>query len=301
VRGETGLASSGGVTIWYEDIAPAGDARGTVLLNASMAADALTWPPSFLRALTGAGYRVIRHDYRGTGLSDWMRKWDKKHPYTLADMANDAIAVLNERGVERAHIIGLSFGGMVAQELALGHPGRVLSLTLMSTSGHPGDPSLPSLTSGYLLKSLVGGLPALKYRILGGEKNLIRERIARMIAAGVEVNTRETAELVLHDLRERNGINAKALFQHLAASHASGSRHDRLRALRVPTMIVHGTEDKVFPIEHGRKLAELMPGAETVWLEGAGHMLPYPAMSDVEKRIIAHLEKQGASHVDQGP
>ncbi|TGG88621.1 hypothetical protein E4656_20155 [Natronospirillum operosum] len=87
IRGETGFAASDGLQIWYEIIAPGGEPQGVVLLNMSMAGDALLWPPAFVRAFTDAGYRVIRYDYRGTGMSDWVEHWDSRHPYSLSDMA----------------------------------------------------------------------------------------------------------------------------------------------------------------------------------------------------------------------
>jgi pimeloyl-ACP methyl ester carboxylesterase len=248
ISGDIGTVSSNGAPIWYEDMAPVDSPRGTVLLNMSMAADALIWPPSFVRALTDAEYRVIRYDYRGTGMSDWMKDWDSKHPYTLADMADDAIAVLNERSVERAHLIGLSLGGMVAQEIAIRNPERVSSLTLMSTSGYAGDPNLPNLSMSYFLGSFVQGIPLLKYRLMGGEKNIIKERIGRVIDAGIEVDIQETAELVLYDLRKRKGINLRALLQHRAATDAGGSRYDKLKVLYVPTLVIHGENDDTVPL-----------------------------------------------------
>ena len=134
ITGTTGETDASGIRIWYESIPPVGRERGVVLLFMAIGGDALFWPPAFLRELSGAGYRVIRFDQRGTGASDWIQGWSRAHPYTLVDMARDAIAVLDAAGAERAHLIGLSLGGMVAQEVAILQPHRVASLTLMSTS-----------------------------------------------------------------------------------------------------------------------------------------------------------------------
>lgn len=291
IRGATGFATSDGLRIWYESITPATEPKGVVLLNMSMAVDALKWPPAFIRAFTDAGYHVIRYDYRGTGMSDWVEHWDSKHPYSLMDMAEDAVAVLDALNVERAHLVGMSLGGMVAQEIAIHHPERVFSLTLMSTSGYAADPQLPSLSLWYLFTSIVQGLPNIKYRLMGGEKNLIKDRLAKMIGAGIEVDAQETAEVVAYDLRERKGINIRALLQHRAASDASGSRYERLKMLEVPTLVIHGTDDKMFPVDHGKRVAELIPGAEALWLEGVGHVFPYPNMGSVNARIHSHLAK----------
>jgi pimeloyl-ACP methyl ester carboxylesterase len=208
ILGEAGFVTSDGLQLWYESIAPAGEPQGVVLLNTGMAGDSIAWPPMFVRAFVDAGYRLIRYDFRGTGMSDWVKHWNSRYPYSLTDMAKDAVAVLDALNVEQAHLVGLSLGGMVAQEIAVRHPERVSSLTLMSTSGYAGDqqlPILPMLSSRHFYLSIARGLPIIKYRFMGGEKNLIKERIAQMIMAGIEVDIQETAEVVLFALRERKG------------------------------------------------------------------------------------------------
>lgn len=107
VTGESGYARSDEVRIWFESIAPVGAEKGVVLLNIALGANSLYWPPAFLRALSGAGYRVVRYDQRGTGASSRMPDWSRRHPYSLIDMAGDAIAVLDELRIARAHVIGL--------------------------------------------------------------------------------------------------------------------------------------------------------------------------------------------------
>lgn len=293
VAGETGYAESSGVRIWYEAIPPEGPEQGTVLLSMALAGDALFWPPSFIRALTAAGYRVIRYDQRGTGASDWMPGWNRKRPYSLLDMAEDATAVLEAQHVERAHLIGLSLGGMVSQEVAIAHPHRVASLTLLSTAADPTDMSLPSMRIGALVRSSLAGLPLLRYRLLGGEANLVKERIAKTILVNGEdgLNVEELAELVLYDLRYRHGVNLRALVQHQAAVTVTRSRYTLLSSVRVPALVIHGTADAMMPIEHAHKLVGLIPGAQHLWLDGAAHQFPYPDMPTVTRAIISHLDQ----------
>lgn len=292
IVGKTGFASSGGLDIWYEDILPQDSSRGTILLLMAMGGNALFWPPKFIRALVQAGYQVIRYDHRGTGMSDWVSDWDSKNPYTLQDMASDAIAVLDELDIKQAHLVGLSMGGMVAQEIAIHHSARVASLTLIMTSGYIGDPDVPGLSSRYFWSSLIRGLPLLKYRILGGEKNLVKEIIAKTIAAtgykGLDI--KELAELVLFDIRKHRGINLKALLQHQTAVSISGSRFEKLKTLHPPTLVIHGTEDQFIPIGHGKKLAEAIPNAKGVWLSGLGHVFPVHNMDILLMEITNHLE-----------
>jgi pimeloyl-ACP methyl ester carboxylesterase len=297
VVGDTGFAQSDGLDIWYECIPPKGASKGTVLLLMGMGGDGLFWPPAFVRAFVAAGYRTIRYDYRGTGLSDWMKDWDRHNPYTLADMAEDAIAVLDALNIPQAHLVGLSLGGMIAQEIAIAQPDRVASLTLMMTSGYIGDSDLPGLTSRYLIGSAIKGLPLLRYRLLGGEKNLIKERLAKtIVVAGIEgLDVRETAELVLYDLRQRRGLNLKATLQHQTAINIAGSRFGKLEALDAPTLVIHGTADQLIPVEHGRKLVAAIPRAEGLWLDGVGHVFPVPDMDSLMEHILRHLERSGIS------
>jgi pimeloyl-ACP methyl ester carboxylesterase len=292
IVGKTGFASSDGLEIWYELIIPEISPKGTVLLLMGMGGDSLFWPPKFIRALVHAGYQVIRYDHRGTGMSDWVIDWDRKNPYTLRDMANDVVAILDELDIKQAHLIGLSMGGMVAQEVAISHSARVASLTLMMTSGYIGDPDVPGLTSRYFWTSLIKGLPLSKYRLIGGEKNLIKERIAKTITArGYEgLDIREIAELVLFHIRKRRGINLRALFQHQTAVSISGSRFEKLKTLNVPTFVIHGTDDQFIPVEHGKKLVDIIPNAKGLWLDGVGHDFPIPDMESLLTKITAHLE-----------
>ncbi|MBP8949855.1 MAG: alpha/beta hydrolase [Candidatus Promineofilum sp.] len=291
LRGETGLATSGSIQIWYESILPEGTPQGSILLLMGMGGDCLMWPPSFVRTLVDAGYHVIRYDHRGTGMSDWVKGWSRQQPYTLADMAGDAIAVLNATQTGRAHLVGLSMGGMVAQEAAIQAPDRVASLTLMMTSGHVDDPDLPQTSSRYFIDSLSKGLPLLKYRLKGGERNLIKERIAKQIAfLGTEgLDVQALAEVVTYDLRHRRGINLQAMRQHLTAISNSGSRYERLSTLNVPTLVIHGTDDLLIPLEHAKKLVATIPDAEGVWLDGVGHAFPMAEMAKVIERILLHV------------
>lgn len=291
VAGETGYADSSGVRIWYESIPAEKPEQGVVLLNISMGGHSLFWPRAFIRGLTGAGYRVIRYDQRGTGASDWLPEWSRKHPYSLLDMAADAIAVLDALQVERAHVVGLSLGGFVAQEIAIGHPDRVASLTLMSSAADPTDQALPEPHFGRMLRAGLAGIPLLRYRLLGGEKNLVKGVVAKTIRGLGDENldVEETAELVLYDLRYRRGINLRAIMQHQAAVTVTRSRYESLRRLRVPTLVIHGTADDFLPIEHARKLVELIPGAEHLWLGGVGHQFPYPDLSAITQAIVSHL------------
>ncbi|TVR59866.1 MAG: alpha/beta hydrolase [Spirochaetaceae bacterium] len=300
VAGTTGMADSNGVRIWYESIDPEATPKGTVLLCLSMGGNALYWPPSYIRAFLDAEYSVIRYDHRDAGMSDRIVEWDRKNPYSLIEMAADGVAVLDALEVGKAHVVGLSLGGMVAQEIAVACPDRVASLTLMSTSGDATDPDLPGLSTRYLLGSAFKGLPLLKYRLLGGERNRVKEIIAKMssVVGPDELDMREMAEVVLYDLRERRGVNMNAVLRHQAAVAATRGRHALLGSLSVPTLVIHGTDDRMLPFDHGKKLADSIPTAERIFLDGVGHVFPYPGMSSVTERIISFIDR--ATEPDTG-
>lgn len=292
VSGRTGFATSDGLKIWYESIPPTGPPKGTVLLIFGMAGDALIWPPKFVQAFVEAGYRVVRYDNRGTGMSDWVENWDPDNPYSVADMARDALAVLDVLEISEAHLVGLSLGGMIAQEVGIQRPDKVASLTLMLTSGDVGDPELPHMSTRAFLRPMLQGIALLiRYYMFGGERNLIKTRIAKIIMVnGYEgLDIREIAEVVLYDLRNRRGLNVKAGRQHQVAAGVSSARYEGLRALRAPALVIHGTADDMLPFEHGKKLAATLPHAKGLWLEGVGHVFPLPKMDEINKKIVAHM------------
>ena len=112
------------------------------------------------------------------------------------------------------------------------------------------------------------------------------------------LDIKETAEVVLYDLRKRRGINVRAVFQHQAAVTISGSRYEKLRMLDVPTLVIHGTADQFIPVEHGRKLVDVIPNAEGLWLDGVGHIFPVPNMDALTKIIIAPIDAKLMSGID---
>lgn len=295
LRGQSGYARSGSIQLWYEDMTPTeAPEAGTVLLLMSMGGDALMWPRAFLDSLLAAGFRVVRFDQRGTGLSDWMDTWTRKSAYGLSDLADDALAILDHLGVESAHVCGVSLGGMVAQELAIQHPSRVASLVLLSTSPDVTDESLPTMRVGYLLRTIWKSLPLLRYRVAGGEENLVKERVAKVTLVQPDPpleDVRDLAQHVLYDLRCRRGVHASAVIQHQVAAAVSLRRSVLLADIRVPTLVIHGELDPILPIEHGRRLAQLIPSARSLFLPDAGHVLLYPPMPPVMQAIVDHLRR----------
>jgi pimeloyl-ACP methyl ester carboxylesterase len=293
VTGKTGFAKSQGVDIWYESIAPERPAKGAVLLIMGISNDALGWPQKFIRGLVDSGYQVIRYDHRGTGQSDWMKDWNSKQPYSLTDMADDGVAVLNSLGIQKANVVGISMGGMIAQELAINHPDRVATLSSIMSSGYIEDPALPPISSAVawdLVKV------ALKYGIIGTDRNMIKMHIASRIIlrgkANYQLDMKELAEQVLYDIRKRKGYNSDVSRQHQAAVFLSGSRYDKLKNLRVPTLVVHGKADPFIPIAHGKKCAAIIPGADSLWIDNMGHDLPGYLTGTLTRALITNFQRK---------
>lgn len=296
VSGHSGRARSGEVGIWYESVQPERPAQGTVLLVMGISNDALGWPQPFIDGLVDAGFQVIRYDHRDTGLSDW----DVDAGYSLTEMAADAIAVLDALDVEQTHVVGVSMGGMIAQEIALRHPARTRTLALLMSSGHIEDRGIAPV-SGDVAKELIK--VSLKYGVVGGERNMIKLHVASRIIlrgdAGYPVGVRNTAQQVLYNLRVRRGYNHAASAAHQAAVRRTGSRLEQLRDLDIPTLVVHGKVDPFIPIAHGEKLEQTTPGARGLWLDDMGHDLPEPLFEPISSALISHFRGEKGAEADQ--
>lgn len=273
-----------------------GDPQGeTILLIAGLGLQLVSWPEDFCKGLTDQGFRVIRFDNRDSGLSTKMTHLGKPNlqlaffkslfhmplfsGYTLYDMAKDAVGLLDALDVEKAHIVGASMGGMIAQVLAARHPERVLSLTsLMSTTGRPGLPGPSFAASNALFSrpanprdfdSVVDHYVRL-FRVIGSPKYPTPEAELR----------RRVVESA------RRNVTASGTARQMMAVAAGGDRSTQLRSIRVPTLVIHGTADPLVPIACGRDTARLIPGAVLHEIEGMGHDLP-PALDGLLSGLIA--------------
>jgi len=287
LKGEEGFAYNGDIKIWYESILPKDSIKGTVLLIMGISNDALAWPNYFIDPLVASGYQVVRFDNRGTGLSDWMDDWDEDNAYSLSDMANDAVAVLDKLEIDKTHVIGVSLGGMIAQTLSLEHPDRLHTLTSMMSTGYMMDEDLPFVNTK-LMKKLV--LTQAKYGLVRTEKNAVKLHLTtRQLLRGsldYQIGVEDLAQSVLYNLRKRKGDNHLAFRQHSAATFKSGSRYEALKTLTTPTLIIHGTTDPLIDFAHGKKCFELIPNATNFWVEGMGHDIPEPLSGEIVGRIV---------------
>ena len=289
VKGKSGYVISDNYKIWYESITPKDTNKGVILLFMGMASDALGWPQTFIDKLVDSGYQVIRYDYRGTGQSDWIEDW-QQNPYSLADLAKDAKTILDTLKISKAHLIGLSLGGMVAQEFAIENADRTQTLTSIMSSGNIVDKELPKISKSIIFDFTKIGI---KYGIFQSEKNTIKLILsAKVILRGdaqYDIDVKGTAEQVLYNLKKRKGYNPNASSQHDEAANLSGSRYDKLKDLKIPVLIIHGLNDSFVSIKHSEKLASVIPNSKTKWFNNMGHDLPLNLIDPINKEIISNI------------
>jgi len=286
------IIETNGIQIAYDE---QGDPRGEpVLLIAGLGLQLISWPDAFCKGLTEQGFRVIRFDNRDSGLSSKMDHFGKPNlhlaffktlfhmplfsGYTLYDMARDAIGVLDALKIGKAHIVGASMGGMIAQIIAARYPHRVLTLTsIMSTSGRPGLPG-PSLAASNAMfsrpanprnmNSVIDHFVHL-FRVIGSPayptpEAELRQRVARSV---------------------RRNVCARGTARQIMAVASSGDLVAQLRTIRLPALIIHGTDDPLVPVACGRDTARLIPNAILHEVEGMGHDFP-PALDEVLSGLI---------------
>ncbi|WP_294045690.1 alpha/beta hydrolase [Sphingomonas sp.] len=293
-------AKANGIELEYE-IDGADDAP-PVLLIMGLGAQLTLWPMPMVEQLVARGYRVIRYDNRDIGLSTkfdaagiplmpgviaaMMMGVKPDVPYLLADMAADAIGLLDALGIARAHIIGASMGGMIAQMVAAAYPERVLSLTsIMSTTGNP---ALPPATTEAMT-------------VLTTRPDCIDEdaivahgvRIEKVIGSpGYPADPEKLSAQVRAGFRR--SYHPPGFARQMVAIVASGDRRDALRTITAPTMVIHGVDDPLVPLAGGRDTAATIPGAQIVEILGMGHNLPealIPQVLDAFERVA----KDGAA------
>lgn len=286
-------ASGEQISVEYETFGSPADPA--LLLIMGFTAQLTLWPEAFCAELAECGRFVIRFDNRDCGLST-------KHdgvvvdiaavigaaladdpaqrpsvPYTLSDMADDAVGLLDHLGIAAAHLAGASMGGMIAQTVAIEHPDRTLSLTsIMSTTGEP-EVSTPSPEAG---AALLAPPPT--------------DRDAFIAAAAGSMLWKSKKYGDLDKVRAEYARDYDRSFypegsaRQLTAIYASGRRTDALAVLDTPTLVIHGRDDTLFPIEAGLRTSELVPGSKLLLLADMGHDLPEPLWPTVVDAIISH-------------
>jgi len=292
--------NANGIKIEYDSF---GERSGApLLLVMGLGGQMLLWDDEFCQRLADRGHYVVRYDNRDIGLSthfdahglpnlpqlmmDAAAGKPLQVPYTLDDMADDAMGLCDALALPRVHVVGASMGGMIAQTIAYRHPARVLSLvSIMSSTGAP---QLPQ-AKPELIARLAGPAP------VGRQAT---------IDAGVETWRMISGTGYPFDeamVRERTGVmydrshHPEGQARQLAAILAHGDRSPRLSGVRAPTLVIHGQDDPLVPLEGGKHTAESIPGAELLVVPGMGHDLPRPLFGKLVEAISAHVQKARAA------
>ena len=293
-----GRAESNGMTLEYETL---GDAAGPpLLLIMGLGAQMTAWPVEFFRQLAARGHHVIRFDNRDIGLSthlDHLGEADGlaafgaasageavEAPYSLADMAADAVGLLDALGHDTAHIVGASMGGMIAQRLVIDHPQRARSLTSIFSMPRflPGEEKVSA--------ALMAGDPGtLEGRIEAGVEG------ARLMAGGgFPFDEYLARDLVAASIAR--SWHPEGQVRQMVAMLADGDRTEALRSVDLPTLVVHGTMDPLVVPQGGQETADAIPGAGLLWIDGMGHELPpgaWPVILDGISDLVALVERSG--------
>jgi len=293
------LCTANGVELCYETFGDPADPAALLIMG--LATQMVGWPDEFCEQLAGRGFYVIRFDNRDIGQSTKMTGGKKLSPiellklrflkipvdapYRLSDMAKDTIGLMDALGISSAHIVGASMGGMIAQEIAISYPQRVKSLTsIMSTTGNPKVPPPTREATAVLMAP-----PVTTH-----DEYIVRyAQTWKVLRAGSfpldEAKDRERAERTF-----TRGLNPAGVGRQLRAILASGSRKERLRNVKAPALVIHGTVDPLVRPEGGKDTAASIPGAKLVMIEGMGHALPIPMWPQIINAIADHAKAASA-------
>jgi pimeloyl-ACP methyl ester carboxylesterase len=271
------FATNGAVQIFYETFGDPSDP--TLVLVNGLGSQCINYRTEWCERFAAKGFHVVRMDNRDIGLSTHfidvapdidgvvasVAKGERADvPYTLSDMAADVIAVLDALGVDRAHVMGLSMGGMIVQTLAIEHPERLRSVTSVMSS--TGEPEYGQAT------------PEARSRLFGRPASTREEAIADHLAGlriwGSPGKVDEAAQTEFAGEAYDRAFDPAGVARQMMGVIASGSRADALRDVRVPTLVVHGSADTLIEPSGGRRTAELIPDAKFVLLDGMGHDYP---------------------------
>ncbi len=292
------LTKANGLTICWDSFGKSSDAP--LFLIAGMGAQMISWDDEFCELLAARGFYVIRFDNRDVGRStrlkqlgvpnlNWamtraMWRLPVRAPYLLDDMASDLVGLMDALNVEKAHLVGMSMGGTIAQTAAIEYPERVLSMTSIgSTTGAPDLPRPESAVVYRVMRPHPRGRDAYVEHYVETWKQLRADRFPEE-----EARDRERA-IRIH----ARGLNQAGSARQLMAILGSGSRRSSLRHVTAPTQVIHGDVDPLVPLAAGYDTANSIPGAELLIIEGMGHALPLPVWSHILDAISGVAAKAG--------
>ncbi len=290
--GKLDHVDNGEAIIHFESI---GDPTNpTILLIMGFGTAGMAWSKDFIQPFIDQNFHVIRYDNRDTGKSKLLEKWTKKNAYVLKNMAFDAISILDKMNIGQAHVVGISMGGMIGQEIAIHYPNRLKSLTSMFSTGFYADKELKMLTGQTILAN---ARVIFKY---GLKPKKFKKRVKKRIQI---VSYLRNDEIIDHEklaftigrinFQDQEGMRGHpdAERHHSVAIRKAGSRLDALSKLDLPVLILHGKKDVLILHEHSEKLAKVIPNSELILYEATGHIPRPPEDNQMANDIIEFIQK----------
>ena len=312
------IVEANNINIWYEEF---GDKNNdTILLIMGANANCMQWDQEFIDQLVANDFHVVRFDNRDVGKTTWFGKepafnkflkilpnfllkmivnsifglavdekgrfkFSESTPtqYDLSDMARDAVSLMDVLKIEKAHIIGASMGGMITQIIALDYPERVLSITPIMTSPGVQNDSLSGPTKELLEAMKKSFVFNLKGRIEDGVVEIYRQLTGSRFPFNEQEFREKLKPVIAH------GNNPFSL--HGAAVGASPDRTSRLNEIKVPTLVIHGTEDAILPLDHGIAVADGITDSKRMIMDGVGHEIPEELLPDIVNEIITNINR----------
>ncbi len=265
----------------------------TILLVMGATASMLRWPDEFCERLAAGGRHVIRYDNRDTGRSTTYEVGTV--PYTVEDMADDAIGVLDAYGVDKAHIIGASMGGMITQHVALRHPDRVLTITPIMTTPDPSGIAV-AVAGGDATSTLPAPSEEFMTKMMSSlmldwtdEDAVVENGVQtwELLAGSAHPFDADAArEITIAEMKRAS--NYRSNQNHVLAIANTPPWRQRLPEITAPTLVIHGTEDPILPYPHGVAVAEEIPGAKLLTMQGVGHEIPQGEWDVVVPAVLEH-------------
>ncbi|GAA3572867.1 hypothetical protein GCM10022419_062200 [Nonomuraea rosea] len=280
------MVEANGVRLWCETFGDPADPA--LLLVMGLGARGATWPDEFCWLLQKGGRYVIRYDNRDTGLSSSV-DYEAK-PYTIVDLAHDAVGLLDGLGVAVADVVGASMGGMIAQEIALEHADRLSSLTVIMSSAEPLDPE----TNTFRGTQRDPRLAAWDAEQIANPPSSRKEhveaqlKLARILTGHLTAFDEAATRAIIERQIESATGTAHAAKNHIFAAFASRDRSGLVGSITAPTLVIHGSDDPMAPIAHGKALAASIPNSEFLPIEGMGHGFPPPVIPRISAAILRH-------------
>jgi len=263
---EPTLVHANGVDLCVQTFGAPTDPAVLLVMGAGASMDC--WEDDFCARLAAGGRYVVRYDHRDTGRST---SYPPGEPgYTGDDLVADPVALLDELGLDTAHVVGMSMGGAIAQVMALDHGEHVASLTLIATSPSGADDDLPPMTDAG--RAAFEAMEEPDWSDRTATIDYLTE-LSRALASRAHPFDEDAVRAIYARVVDHTTNMESSMKNHHAAAGSDRWR-ERLGGLDVPTLVIHGADDPIFPVGHGEALAREVPGAELLVLEGAGHELP---------------------------